>query len=57
MSPNVERHRAPARFPRRELSSHPQNLSDGQIRQGLSAMVQLLEHIFLSRELDRRDIV
>ncbi|HBT2138829.1 ATP-dependent endonuclease [Klebsiella pneumoniae] len=30
----------------RELVSHPQNLSDGQIRQGLSAMVQLLEHYF-----------
>ncbi len=30
----------------RESSSHPQNLSDGQIRQGLSAMVQLLEHYF-----------
>lgn len=29
-----------------ELVSHPQNLSDGQIRQGLSAMVQLLEHYF-----------
>ncbi|WP_159872362.1 MULTISPECIES: ATP-dependent endonuclease [unclassified Raoultella] len=30
----------------RELVSHPQNLTDGQIRQGLSAMVQLLEHYF-----------
>ncbi len=30
----------------RELVSRPQNLSDGQIRQGLSAMVQLLEHYF-----------
>jgi len=29
-----------------ELVSRPQNLSDGQIRQGLSAMVQLLEHYF-----------
>ncbi|HBS3722882.1 TPA: ATP-dependent endonuclease [Klebsiella pneumoniae] len=33
-------------FLSRELVSHPQNLSDGQIRQGLSAMVQLLEHYF-----------
>ena len=30
----------------RELVSHPQNLTDGQIRQGLSAMAQLLEHYF-----------
>jgi len=30
----------------RELVARPQNLSDGQIRQGLSAMVQLLEHYF-----------
>lgn len=30
----------------RELVNRPQNLSDGQIRQGLSAMVQLLEHYF-----------
>lgn len=33
-------------FLSRELVSHPQNLSDGQIREGLSAMVQLLEHYF-----------
>ncbi|MCU6679598.1 ATP-dependent endonuclease [Leclercia tamurae] len=30
----------------RELVARPQNLTDGQIRQGLSAMVQLLEHYF-----------
>ena len=30
----------------RELVTSPQNLSDGQIRQGLSAMGQLLEHYF-----------
>ncbi|ELY3982315.1 ATP-dependent endonuclease [Cronobacter muytjensii] len=30
----------------RELVSRPQNLTDEQIRQGLSAMVQLLEHYF-----------
>ncbi|MEO3989263.1 ATP-dependent endonuclease [Pseudocitrobacter cyperus] len=30
----------------RELVTSPQNLSDAQIRQGLSAMVQLLEHYF-----------
>jgi putative ATP-dependent endonuclease of OLD family len=29
-----------------ELVSRPQNLTDGQIRHGLSAMVQLLEHYF-----------
>lgn len=30
----------------RELVSRPQNLSDAQIRHGLSAMVQLIEHYF-----------
>ena len=30
----------------RELVARPQNLTDSQIRQGLSAMVQLLEHYF-----------
>ena len=33
-------------FMARELATRPQNLTDGQIRQGLSAMVQLLEHYF-----------
>lgn len=33
-------------FLSRELVTSPQNLSDGQIRQGLSAMGQLLEHYF-----------
>ncbi|MGJ7470776.1 ATP-dependent endonuclease [Kosakonia cowanii] len=33
-------------FLSRELVSRPQNLSDAQIRHGLSAMVQLLEHYF-----------
>ncbi len=33
-------------FLARELVARPQNLTDGQIRQGLSAMVQLLEHYF-----------
>jgi putative ATP-dependent endonuclease of OLD family len=33
-------------FLARELVSRPQNLSDGQIRHGLTAMVQLLEHYF-----------
>lgn len=37
-------------FLARELVSRPQNLTDGQIRQGLSAMVQLLEHYFSERE-------
>ncbi|WP_318367237.1 ATP-dependent endonuclease [Enterobacter sp.] len=30
----------------RELVTRPQNLTDGQIRHGLAAMVQLLEHYF-----------
>lgn len=33
-------------FLSRELVNSPQNLTDSQIRQGLSAMVQLLEHYF-----------
>lgn len=33
-------------FLARELVSRPQNLTDAQLRQGLSAMVQLLEHYF-----------
>ncbi|VEB99209.1 Protein of uncharacterised function (DUF2813) [Cedecea lapagei] len=33
-------------FLARELVSRPQNLTDSQLRQGLSAMVQLLEHYF-----------
>ncbi|WP_435929699.1 ATP-dependent endonuclease [Dryocola sp. BD613] len=33
-------------FLARELVSGPQNLTDAQLRQGLSAMVQLLEHYF-----------
>lgn len=36
----------------RELVSSPQNLSDAQIRQGLSAMVQLLEHYFSEQGSD-----
>lgn len=33
-------------FLSQELIARPQNLTDGQIRHGLSAMVQLLEHYF-----------
>ncbi len=33
-------------FLARELVSRPQNLTDSQLREGLSAMVQLLEHYF-----------
>ncbi len=47
--PNVPDVEATARqldFLARELATRPQNLTDGQIRQGLSAMVQLLEHYF-----------
>ena len=45
-SPQIEITARQLDFISRELVSHPQNLSDGQIRQGLSAMVQLLEHYF-----------
>ncbi len=45
-SPQIEITARRLDFLSRELVSHPQNLSDGQIREGLSAMVQLLEHYF-----------
>lgn len=45
-SPQIEITARQLDFLSRELVSHPQNLSDAQIRQGLSAMVQLLEHYF-----------
>lgn len=45
-SPQIEITARQLDFLSRELVSHPQNLSNGQIRQGLSAMVQLLEHYF-----------
>ncbi|MFZ8588761.1 ATP-dependent endonuclease [Klebsiella quasipneumoniae subsp. similipneumoniae] len=45
-SPQIEITARQLDFLSRELVSYPQNLSDGQIRQGLSAMVQLLEHYF-----------
>ncbi|HDY4989754.1 TPA: ATP-dependent endonuclease [Klebsiella pneumoniae] len=45
-SPQIEITARQLDFLSRELVSHPQNLSDGQIRQGLSAMVQLLGHYF-----------
>lgn len=45
-SPQIEITARQLDFLSHELISHPQNLSDGQIRQGLSAMVQLLEHYF-----------
>jgi putative ATP-dependent endonuclease of OLD family len=44
--PDVEITARQLDFLSRELVTSPQNLSDGQIRQGLSAMVQLLEHYF-----------
>ena len=47
--PNVPEVEVTARqldFLARELVSRPQNLTDGQIRHGLTAMVQLLEHYF-----------
>ncbi|MEF3091909.1 ATP-dependent endonuclease [Raoultella scottia] len=45
-SPQIEVTARQLDYLSRELVSHPQNLTDGQIRQGLSAMVQLLEHYF-----------
>ena len=45
-SPQIEITALQLDFLSRELVHHPQNLTDGQIRQGLSAMVQLLEHYF-----------
>ena len=45
-SPQIEITDRQLDFLSRELVHHPQNLTDGQIRQGLSAMVQLLEHYF-----------
>ncbi|POT57957.1 ATP-dependent endonuclease [Citrobacter amalonaticus] len=44
--PDVEVTAMQLDFLARELATRPQNLTDGQIRQGLSAMVQLLEHYF-----------
>ena len=44
--PDVEITARQLDFLSRELVTSPQNLSDGQIRQGLSAMRQLLEHYF-----------
>ncbi|PCR15451.1 ATP-dependent endonuclease [Klebsiella pneumoniae] len=45
-SPQIEITARQLDFLSRELVSHPQNLSDGQIRQGRIGMVQLLEHYF-----------
>ncbi|HBT3878049.1 TPA: ATP-dependent endonuclease [Klebsiella pneumoniae] len=50
-SPQIEITARQLDFLSRELVSHPQNLSDGQIRQGLSAMVQLLEHYFAEQSI------
>ncbi|WP_029592371.1 ATP-dependent endonuclease [Franconibacter pulveris] len=44
--PDVETTARQLDFMARELVAHPQNLTDSQLRQGLSAMVQLLEHYF-----------
>ncbi|EAM7243330.1 ATP-dependent endonuclease [Salmonella enterica] len=44
--PDVEVTARQLDFLARELATRPQNLTDRQIRQGLSAMVQLLEHYF-----------
>lgn len=52
-SPQIEITARQLDFLSRELVSHPQNLSDGQIRQGLSAMVQLLEHYFAEQSSAR----
>ncbi|KZQ54254.1 ATP-dependent endonuclease [Klebsiella aerogenes] len=45
-SPQIEITARQLDFLSRELVNHPQNLTDGQIREGLSAMVQLLEQYF-----------
>ncbi len=45
-TPEVEVTARQLDFLARELVARPQNLTDSQIRQGLSAMVQLLEHYF-----------
>ena len=50
--PDVEVTAQQLDFLSRELVSSPQNLSDAQIRQGLSAMVQLLEHYFSEQGSD-----
>ncbi len=58
--PNVPNVEVTARQPRFSLVNYPhiRKISDGQIRQGLSAMVQLLEHYFSEQGPDRRaDIV
>ncbi|MEB4676366.1 ATP-dependent endonuclease [Enterobacteriaceae bacterium G50] len=51
-TPDVEVTAQQLDFLSRELVSSPQNLSDAQIRQGLSAMVQLLEHYFSEQGSD-----
>ncbi|MDY0970235.1 ATP-dependent endonuclease [Siccibacter turicensis] len=45
-APDVEVTARELDFLARELVARPQHLSDAQIRQGLTAMVQLLEHYF-----------
>ncbi len=51
-TPDIEVTAQQLDFLSRELVSSPQNLSDAQIRQGLSAMVQLLEHYFSEQGSD-----
>ena len=51
-SPQIEITARQLDFLSRELVNHPQNLTDGQIREGLSAMVQLLEHYFSEQGSD-----
>lgn len=48
--PDIELTARQLDFLSRELVNNPQNLTDAQIRQGLSAMVQLLEHYFSTPE-------
>jgi len=52
-APEVEVTARQLDFLARELVARPQNLTDGQIRQGLSAMVQLLEHYFAEQSSDQ----
>lgn len=52
-APEVEVTARQLDFLARELVARPQNLTDGQIRQGLSAMVQLLEHYFAEQSTNQ----
>lgn len=52
VSPGVESNVRDLERLARELAARPQQLSDTQLRQGLTAMVQLLEHYFIEQGAD-----